>query len=350
VDHSHSSHANALKTPPALHSAVAKKGTRNRVKSVYRDAWFRPLFTGLALLRAEQIRGETSVTIGNPQHPLFSILRLDTRNLQSLQRLPPYPLSAEDLNDAEIFADARNWKQFYVETPVKHDKPATARELSPESRIEWLHHTLRLMGPAFDFTVHLSADISSLASSKPSAASWLQKRIAKRLRQQLGFNPEFWFIFEASSAQRLHIHGEIGVPKVPVVLKKVRRALRLACGEWQHTRQHQVRLRPNPSAWWPNYVSKDAIFMKPRSLPCGPKRRVSGEWFAATNGLRSYTNKLYTECREHVLAILPEVIAKRMPAIDSYEHAQRRAMFETLPARKVLNRSQRATTAVSEAA
>lgn len=149
--------------------------------------------------------------------------------------------------------------------------------------------------------------------------------------------------------QRLHIHGEIGVENVPAVLKQVRKALRLACGEWQHTRQHQVKMRPNPGVWWPNYVSKDAIFMKPRSLPCGPKRPISGEWFAATNGLRSRTNKLYTECRQHVLAILPAVASERMPVIDSYEHAQRRAMFEALPVRKRHRRSERARMAVSGA-
>ncbi|MBL0937167.1 MAG: hypothetical protein IBJ07_20705 [Rhizobiaceae bacterium] len=308
---------------------VVRKARTKRVKSVYRDARFRPLFQGLAHLQAARLRGETSVIYATPSHPLFPILHLNTDTLPSLSSLPPYPLTPEPITEEETDADARHWRQFYADTPRKQRTPASSRDLSDEARLEWFHHALRASGSVYSFTVNLSAHVSDIAKTKASAARWLQDRIAKRLNEAFGYTPDFWFVIEESDRHILHLHGEIGIGDDPALLRNARKAFRLACGEWETTRQHQAHTHPEPDVWWSNYVSKDAWKMKPPSprMPFQRRRPISGDWYAATGDLRTRAGKLYDECRKHVIAVLNgrDVITMRKPEA---------ASVDALPARK----------------
>ncbi|WP_188720023.1 hypothetical protein [Nitratireductor aestuarii] len=290
---------------------IDKKTKNTRPKSPYRDAHFRPLFQGLAHLHAARADGETSVIVCNPHHPLFPILRINEQDLSSLQKLPPFPLQPEELDDAELFADARHWSQFYADGPRLHRTPAAFRDLSDQASLEWFHHTLRVTGPAFDFTANLAPDVSEQAKVKPSAARWLRDRLSRRLKQQLGYSPEFWFIIEQSDRGLIHLHGEITINEDLATIEKCRKAMRLACGEWNRNRQHQVKLRRNPGIWWTNYVAKDAWKMRRTKFRYAPRRPINGDWMAATNCLRSLTDEIYTDCRKHVLSVLPRVMAKK---------------------------------------
>lgn len=296
---------------------VVKKARTKRVKSVYRDARFRPLFQGLAHLQATRLRGETSVIYTTPSHPLFPILHLNTDTLPSLSSFPHYPLTPEPLTEEEAEADARHWRQFYADTPRKQRTPASSRDLSDEARLEWFHHALQVSGSFYSFTVNLSADVSGIAKTKASAARWLQGRIATRLKEAFGHTPDFWFVIEESDRHVLHLHGEIGIGDDPALLKDTRKAFRLACGEWETTRQHQAHTHPEPDVWWSNYVSKDAWKMKPPSprMPFQRQRPISGDWYAATGDLRSRAARLYTDCRKHVMGILSALNSKRMRSV-----------------------------------
>jgi hypothetical protein len=293
-------------SPGPSTTAIDKISSGSRTKSAFRDARYRPVFQALAAYQAERAAGGTSVTWRTPSHPLFPKITLDQTTTAPLHGLPAYPLQPEALTDRDRLKDERHWRRFYVQPPRDRKRPAPYRDLSDETRLEWYHHAMRHAGTCTFFTVHLDDETTALAMTKDSAACWLQDRITKRLKEQLGYWPAYWFVIERGEGGGLHLHGEIGVDGADV-LALARKAFRQAAGEWDDVRQHQAHTRPDANVLGSNYAAKESTFMKPSDLPF-LSRPIAGNWYAATDGLRSMTDRLYTECRRHVDAVLPAII------------------------------------------
>lgn len=281
---------------------VAKKVNRRRAKSLFRDALYRPVFQALEGLEGARAEGGTSVTYATPSHPLFPYLHLKS----NLHSPASPPLAPEQLSDEEEARAARHWRAFIASTPRKHRAPATWRDLSDEYRLEWFHHALRHAGPCTAFTLNLDADTEARVRSAPNGAGWLSKRIARQLKAALGQSVDFWFAFEETPGKRLHVHGELaaGTDELPAV----RKALRLAGGEWTDIRQHQAHTHTDPSVVWPIYAAKQAIFAKPKHgrLAHIP-RPVNGDWLFATNATRTGAKKIYDGRRAEVLSLLKDL-------------------------------------------
>lgn len=154
------------------------------------------------------------------------------------------------------------------------------------------------------FSLRLRSDIEAIARQQPSAASYLQKRIASELRKNFELPVNFWFVLEraldpVSGNRHLHLHGEVVVSAADA--PKARYAFRRAAGEWEVARQHQADTRPLPDEGWVGYVLKDSIWNDRRS-PAAGGRGFSGEHFAATVGLRSAAKIIYCADRALVMS------------------------------------------------
>ncbi len=285
--------------PSPSNGRTAKKVNRDRVKSAYRDAQFRPWFQALDALDALHAAGETSVTYVTPSHPLTPVLHLDA----STHTLSASPSASRPLTDEEELKAARFWRTFYSETARRHRLPATWRELSDEARLEWFHNGLWSLGPVSAFTVRLDPSVEAQCRAAPNSAGWLSKRIARRLKAAFGKPVEFWFTFELSDRDGLHLHGEIGLGEGDLPI--ARKAIRLACGEWAEARQHQAHTRPDPSAVWTGYAAKDAFWTRPlagrlATLP----RPINGDWIFATNKIRSVSADIYSSRRRQAISLM----------------------------------------------
>lgn len=286
---------NDQKALEALDEArVDNKVKRTRVKSVYRDALFRPLFQTVDALRGLQANGGTSVTIVTPSHPLYPVIHLTNS--------PTHPnvsssYKPESLTDAEELRQARFWRDYAVILPGLrvHVLPAAWRDLSDPARLEWFHHALRSVGHVHGFTLNLSRDIEAQARAASSTAGWLSKRIARRLEAALGRDVNCWFALEVSERHRLHLHGELQI--APEEAEAARKALRLAAGEWDTTRQHQARTKNEPSVVWANYSSMRWMFIRPRPQHgrlAGISRPINGDWYFATKPIRGLADCIYS--------------------------------------------------------
>ena len=275
-----------------------KKVKRTRAKSAARDAQFRPLFQALDALDGVARSGRTSVTYAAPNHPLFPIIKLDA----SSTTFTPAPYEPEDLDNDEEIRLHRHWQNLLTSPPRNHRKPAAWRDLSDEARLEWFHHALRSIGPASAFTLNLSPAVEEQVRREPSSAGWLSKRIARRLKQALGRAVPLWFAFELEGG-RLHLHGELGASVAE--LPAVRKALRLAGGEWLTVRQHQAHTVSAPTLPWVGYAAKEAWRVRPfTGRLAGIARPINGDWYFATNRARSTANKLYDTQKEAVTILL----------------------------------------------
>ncbi|TGS92708.1 hypothetical protein EN814_24000 [Mesorhizobium sp. M2D.F.Ca.ET.171.01.1.1] len=288
---------------------VDNKVKRTRVKSVYRDALFRPLFQAVAISQTVAADGGTSVTSVTPSHPLYRVIRLDVTPANQ----PPAFYKPESLTDAEEVRHARFWRAYEVILPRlrQHQVPADWRDLADPSRLEWFHHAARHSGPLQAFTLQLSADTEALARGAKSTAGWLSKRITRRLRDLLARDVDCWFALEMSPRRRLHLHGELQI--APGEAEVARKALRLAAGEWDKVRQHQAYLKDRPSVVWTNYSAKDwtSIRRLKRGWFAKISRPINGEWFFATKPIRRLANELYFIQRREVIKLMKTLPARR---------------------------------------
>ncbi|ESX86942.1 hypothetical protein [Mesorhizobium sp. LSHC412B00] len=270
-----------------------RKGNRKHLKSPYRDAAFRYAFQGLDALDELEESGPTSVTVSLP-----------LTNTSTPTRYVRERLSSEASARHERF-----WEPFNVYTGLPaHDVPAVWRDLSDVYRLEWFHHALRHTGPVHAFTLNLSPDIDRLARTKPSAVKWLSRRIARQLRLALGMPIDFWFaveVTETGQPRRLHCHGELQIAPGDSVC--ARKALRIAGGEWDDARQFQADTIPNPDVVWSHYVRGLSVLsgvVPYRGRFKNLSRPINGDWFTATNTVRSGASSLYTGRRLAVLSLL----------------------------------------------
>ncbi|MCV0394363.1 MAG: hypothetical protein K5872_13385 [Rhizobiaceae bacterium] len=292
-------------TPSPTPPEVANIPKRRRVKSVYRDAKFRPWFQAVAALEQVQASGGTSVTWVTPAHPHFEIIRLTGPSHTSATSIPP--AITESLSDEEEERAARFWRSYASTTPRQHRTPASWRVLSDEASLEWFHYAMCRDGDVSAFTLHFNDSIREQLAAVPSSAGWLGDRLSRRLKEALGRPVALWFAFDV--AQDLpHVHGELQADTNE--LKAVRKAMRLAGGEWHDVRQHQAHTRPDPTAIWSFYAATDAIFIRPLKGPFAHlPRPINGDWVFATKGVRRGAGELYSLQRQKVLAQI--MISKR---------------------------------------
>ncbi|GLQ82008.1 hypothetical protein GCM10007881_55290 [Mesorhizobium huakuii] len=284
-----------------------KKGNLKHLKSPYRDAAFRHVFQGLDALEELEEDGATSVTV---------LLPLPSPSTPTATSSPstatPTPYVRESLSPKDAACHERFWQSFSVYTGLAaHDVPAVWRDLSDLSTLEWFHHSLRHTGPVHSFTLNLSPDIDRLARTKRSAVKWLSRRIDRQLKLALGRPIDFWFAVELTQEgqpRRLHCHGELQIASSDSLC--VRKALRIAGGEWEEARQFQAHTRPAPNVGWSHYVRGLSVLsgvVPYRGRFKNMKRPINGDWFASTNAVRSAASSLYTARRGQVLSLLKNV-------------------------------------------
>lgn len=285
-----------------------KKVNLGRVKSPYRDARFRQRFQGVERSGDAGTGARTSVTDVVRSSPPTPTPAQQPRNATTNTPAPAAdtPAATETLTDKEQARTKRFWSHYGADTPFlpQHTTPAPWRDLSDVARLEQFHYAVASFGPATAFTLNLSPEVEAQVRKEPKAAKWISARIARRLSEALGRKVDFWFAFEITEGhrQRLHLHGEIaGLEDNDY--PAVRKALRLAGGEWKQVRQHQAHLEP-ASVVWANYAAKHSFNVRPHkgrfsTLP----RPISGDWYFATNGLRSTAKEIYTTRRAEVLEL-----------------------------------------------
>jgi hypothetical protein len=91
-------------------------------------------------------------------------------------------------------------------------------------------------------------------------------------------------------------------------LKAARAALGKGCGEWETTRQHQVKTTPDPDAGWTGYIGKDfwktTRFMRELLERAGSRWAVQfqGGHLSTTNAVRARAEALYKAHRAALVA------------------------------------------------
>ena len=230
--------------------------TVTNLVSILRDAAFRRQYESLRASRLVATSGGTSVSAAS--HTPF----------------PPSASASHALSSAITYpfrrprSNRRWWRDLQARGYRTYRGPASWRNVSEPLRAVYAHEGLLEIGKVFSFTVRLRTDIEELARSKPSALAWLQKRVAKELRKAVGAPVSFYLTAEADGDKALHIHGELALAADlatdPDLLIEVRRALRLAAGEWEEKkRQFQVKMKPDPDDGWTSYAAKDFRFATP---------------------------------------------------------------------------------------
>lgn len=294
-------------TIPLTNARGDKKGNLKHLKSPYRDAAFRHVFQGFDALENLEETGATSVI---ESVPLSNTQTITT----STPTTTPTPYVRESLSPEAATRHERFWQSFNVYTGLPaHDVPAVWRDLSDVSTLEWFHHSLRHTGPVHAFTLNLSPAIDRLARTKPSAVKWLSRRIALQLKLALGRPIDFWFaveVTETGQPRRLHCHGELQIASSDSVC--VRKALRIAGGEWDEARQFQAHTSPAPNVGWSHYPRGLSVLsgvVPYRGRFKNVRRPINGDWFSATNAVRSGARSLYTGRRGEVLSFM-----KHLPA------------------------------------
>jgi hypothetical protein len=140
--------------------------------------------------------------------------------------------------------------------------PAPWRDTTDILKATFYHRALTKMGSAVGFTLRLNDDVQSLARQQPDPLNWLQERIKRNLTKTLGWSPSFYAVLEETDdiKPKLHIHGELGLPRDMVTNKRlladVRRALRMAGGQWLKCPQFQANLRLDVDEGWTSYIGK----------------------------------------------------------------------------------------------
>lgn len=135
----------------------------------------------------------------------------------------------------------------------------------------------------------------------PQAKRYLASRLSHYLGNALGRVPQFWFVLEEPnpSERDMHLHGGIGCNAEEV--KAVRKALKLAGGEWRPCgARYQALLVADPDHDWVNYA-----FKEPTLFARSYRRRFEGpSWrddpLMITRGLKLQARALYERARRQV--------------------------------------------------
>ena len=143
--------------------------------------------------------------------------------------------------------------------------------------------------------------------------TWLQQRMGRRLRNsflagELSANPEFMLVIEQIGGRGTHLHGFVEAPANE--LEAIRKAFRLACGEYpkDKARQHQVKTDAAPDDGWVSYMLKDRAktlkLFRSMGLGAGSSMGITynGKPFTATQGLRRRAQVVYENDRASFLA------------------------------------------------
>jgi hypothetical protein len=224
-----------------------KLAKRNRPISLLRDAAFVRDLEALLAAEASTSGRETSVS----SHTCSSL----TLSYPSLTNLAVPGERPGEQGKSPRGPRAAWWHLLLAKPPREYRVPAPWRDTSDQLRILYRHLALREFGEVHSFTLNLKPGIEERARSQSNPAGWFHDRIVHHLKAVLGKVPEFHFVLEEAEAHRLHVHGEIQC--ILDETAAVRKALRLAGGEWDIVRQHQAHTDMDPDQGWASYISKD---------------------------------------------------------------------------------------------
>jgi hypothetical protein len=224
-----------------------KLAKRNRPISMLRDAAFVRDLEALLAAEASTSGRETSVS----SHTCSSL----TLSYPSLTNLASSRERPSEQGKSPRDPRAAWWHVLLAKPAHDYRVPATWRDTSDQLRILYRHLALREFGEVHSFTLNLKPDIEERARSQSNPAGWFHDRIVHHLKAVLRKLPEFHFVLEEAEAHRLHVHGEIQCTSAETAA--VRKALRLAGGEWDLVRQHQAHTDNDPDQGWASYISKD---------------------------------------------------------------------------------------------
>ena len=279
---------------------IVKSLKNKRPVSVYRDTAFMRDLQGLLALRDAGTLDPSSVSrLSSLTHPL------DRTIFDRFSKHPPWWLW---LNGGEpLVKPARQFKT-----------PPAWRDVSDTLRLHYFHLALKTLGPVHGFTLRLSHAVEAQARSKGDALGWLTARVARRLKDSLGRPVEVYIVAEEDEAGRLHLHGEFNIVgpeelRVDRVCVKVRKALRLAGGEWpkaSKARQRQCEVKAaSPDAGWSGYLAKDFAFFGPIVRPMlefygsSYAPGFKGDQVSRTKKLGEIAGKIYSEHRALVMDV-----------------------------------------------
>lgn len=171
-------------------------------------------------------------------------------------------------------------------------------------KLDFYHWAMSLRGRVYTFSLNLREDVEADAKSWPEPCNWLYRRICWRLEQTLGRKVTLVAIFEESGEQRrLHVHGEFVVTDNEI--KQARRALRLAAGELEKVRQHQVYTHDvPPDEGWASYCGKELWKASPSlraKLRLGYLTDYTDRPIRGSEDVKKLAKELFEECRGELI-------------------------------------------------
>lgn len=180
-------------------------------------------------------------------------------------------------------------------SPVRHRALPQWCHLNAQGRAQYFHWALAKLGEVHSFSLNLRPDVEVQARLQPKPLDWLKRRVDRCLKDELGRPVNALIVIEETDdhTRRLHLHGEFGVALHEV--KRARKALRRAGGEWVKTRQHQAHTNPNPDSGWIGYCIKNFWKTTPfmREFLKGSRQRVT-----FNGGVLAYSKIVNRKARE----------------------------------------------------
>jgi hypothetical protein len=287
---------NSANPNPAQVDSSAKK---SRPVSLLRDAAFLRAVEGLFAPGTSPNLGETSVIQSSPSTP-------------STQSTPSASSPTQSTPSTQAGQQRRRllpwWHRLLASPPRSYRSPAQWRDTSDQLRVLYRHLALKTFGPVHTVNINLRRDIEALCREQPDQAGWFRARVARRLQQQLGCSPEFHLTMEEGDQHRLHFHGEIQCSADEA--ENVRKALRLAGGEWKQAPQHQAKTDPDPDQGWASYIAEDiwrvrftrSFLPRYRDARSNDAITFTGNVASATKLLNQRAAELYSQHRAWLIA------------------------------------------------
>ena len=143
--------------------------------------------------------------------------------------------------------------------------------------------------------LRLSSDVCRRALKTPRGpAAYMQDIIRKALTRTFGKGnvPEFWFVIEADSSERFHLHGAVETPNLPNAVSLIDQALRSAGGGWDDAKgqhhQHTASGLDDPFVW-ASYAVKTMTLTR--------SRLGDVKLFASTDSLRKQARARWEDLR-----------------------------------------------------
>lgn len=144
--------------------------------------------------------------------------------------------------------------------------------------------------------LRLNPEVCAKALRSPRGpAGYMQDTIRKSLERAFGKGsiPEFWFVIEADSKDRFHLHGAVETPSMSSAVTMIDQALRGAGGKWDDRKgQHHQQLTKgvDEPLWWAFYAVK--------TMNIGWRRLGEVKLFASTEGLRRRARETWDDLRK----------------------------------------------------